>query len=176
MQHLNYVLFDLGIISRCSAGTAMPCNKIWTVCSSTRSFMSSDTTRTMPLCSPLKYLHRKHFLVVYPFGRATKISFPLVVSEKTCTRFSFKSSYFLPLLTNDSPLIHCTMLSTSLSISHLIIKWVLRAASHDWILSSDWATVSSVAGQQLYTQLTRPFPLHVEVHWLCGTKSDCNFS
>jgi len=31
--------------------------------------------------------------------------------------------------------------------------------SHDWILSSDWATVSSAAGQQLNTQLTRPFLL-----------------
>ena len=112
MQHLNYVLCNLGIISRCSAVLRRPChaNEILTVCSSTRSFMSSDTTRTMPLCSPLKYLHRKCFVVVYQFGRATKISFPIIVSEKkTSTCFSFKSSYFLPLPANSSPLIHCPL-------------------------------------------------------------------
>ena len=132
MKRLDYVLCDLGIISRCSAVLRWSCNasEILTVCSSTRSFMSSDTTRTMPLCSPLKYLHRKHFVEVYPFGRATKIPFPLIVSEKkTSTCFSFKSSYFLPLL-NNSSLIHCGMLSTSLSISHLVIKWVLRVATY----------------------------------------------
>lgn len=136
MKRLDYVLCDIGIISRCSAVLRWSCNankEILTVCSSSKatwSFMSSDTTRTMPLCSPLKYLHRKHFVVVYPFGRATKISFPLIVSEKTSTCFSFKSSYFLPLPVNNSPLIHCGMPSTSFSISHLVIKWMLRAAMY----------------------------------------------
>jgi len=79
MKRLDYVLCDLGIISRCSAVLQWSCNanrEILTVCSSrkaTWSFMSSDTTRTMPLCSPLKYLYWKHFVVIYPFGRATYI-------------------------------------------------------------------------------------------------------
>ena len=124
----------------------------------------------MPLCSPLKYLHRKHFVVVYPFGRATDI-LSLTVSEKTSsTCFSFKSSYFLPLPVNNSPLIHCGMSSTSC----LVVKWMLRTATYHM---TDWATVSSVAGQQLYTRLTRPFPLHVEVRWLVGLNeaaTSCN--
>jgi len=122
MQHLNYVLCDLGIISRCSAATAMPCKRdIDHLLFNQILHETSDTTRTMPLCSPLKYLHRKHFVVVYPFGRATKISLPLIVSEKTSTCFSFKSSYFLPLLANNSPLIHCGMLASNSTLRLVVM-------------------------------------------------------
>jgi len=86
MKRLDYILCDLGIISRCSAVLQWSCNankEILTVRYSSKvtwSFMSSDTTRTMPLCSPLKYLHRKNFVVVYSVEQ--QISFPLTLSEK----------------------------------------------------------------------------------------------
>ena len=72
-----YLITNLQWCSYTHMVIAYNANKaILTVYSSSKatwSFMSSDTTRTMPLCSPLKYLHRKHFVVVYPFGRVTDI-------------------------------------------------------------------------------------------------------
>jgi len=135
MKRLDYVPCDIGIISKCSAVLRWSYNAnkaILTVYSSSKatwSFMSSDTTRTMPLCSPLKYLHRKHFVVVYPFGRATDILSSHSL-RKNWYCFSFKSSYFLPLPVNNSPLIHYGMPSTSFSMSHLVVKWMLRAAMY----------------------------------------------
>jgi len=97
MKRLDYILCDLGISSRCNAVLRWSYNankEILTVCSSSKatwSFMSSDTTRTMPLCSPLKYLHRKHFVVVYPSAEQ-QISFPLTWQSQKKLVPAFPSS------------------------------------------------------------------------------------
>jgi len=127
MQHLNYVLCDLGIISRCSAVLQWSChanNEISTICSSSKatwSFMIAWVVTQPGQCHRVVlwpteiYLHRSCFVVVCPSSRAKKTSFPR--SQKTSTCFLFKSTYFLPLPMNNSPLIYCGADSTVNKVS-----------------------------------------------------------
>jgi len=170
MQLFNYVcivyhmIVLVGAAQHCDSHATVS-SKMSTICSSTWSFIIArgSDTRMMRSCSPLPYLKNarrqiwieKAFAAVYPVSRAIETPSPLKDSDKasTCTSSSFECSYSQLLLMHNSPL--TPQPSAWLSNLHLVIK-------QGNVLWLD----HSVVGQQLCTQLTRPFPPHAEVTWL----------
>jgi len=164
MQLFNYVcivyhmIVLVGAAQHCDSHATVS-SKMSTICSSTWSFIIArgSDTRMMRSCSPLPYLKNarrqiwieKAFAAVYPVSRAIETPSPLKDSDKasTCTSSSFECSYSQLLLMHNSPL--TPQPSAWLSNLHLVIK-------QGNVLWLD----HSVVGQQLCTQLTRPYR-----HW-----------
>lgn len=108
--------YTCGIISWCSTAMVMSQypykQQMSTICSSseaTWSFMIAMSSDTPGQCRlvvlwPVEKYQKANITVVYPAGRATETSFPLIDSDKTSTCSSFKFWYSLPFPVHISPL------------------------------------------------------------------------
>jgi len=172
MPHQNVIsyatfglpLCDHGIISRCSTA-------LWQLGHANRE-MSTICSSRLPgpawqqrVLTQLGQCHhaRSHltnwkipgciaraFVVAYPVSRAMETSF--------LTKIYLVLQFFVLLTTSNEQFSADPLWQ---SISRLVIKWVLGAAtnvSHDRILCSDWSTVSSVQGTALEYSVDQTLP------------------